>query len=408
MHILLVSYVFPPYYGIGGKRWAKQADALTRRGHTIHVICAKNPFKEQSLWTDLVRNNPNIIVHQLPARFPKTLVRIDHSFAEKIAYKLWISLLPMLTRGSYLDRTMLWKGVMLRKARHLISKYGIKHVICSGGPFGAMQQVTLLKSSFSDLCIINDLRDPWTWGPNWGFHDLDASRMKYEQQLEREMVEHSNLVTVPTLEMQKFMHDKYPSFKNKITTLFHFFDQEEIAVEHKTLSPKLRLVFYGTIYHHIPELIEEAARVIAGFGDKVSLDIYTDKLQHKQTFEKYNANNVKFHKLLPAKELFAKFKNFDYVLMTIPNVGADHISTKFYEIIYSKTPILAFCRKGLAADFVVENRLGVHAGPGELENVLKRLVSDKTLKDYNDSFDLSGYSLEDNARTLETMLLNCA
>jgi hypothetical protein len=402
-HILLVSYVFPPYNGIGGRRWAKHADELTRLGYTMHVICAQNPFRQNSLWTDLVQNNPRIILYQVSAMFPKVLVRFEHSMLEKLMYRFWISILPWLTRGSYLDRTMLWKRQMHRKARQIITNYKIKNVICSGGPFGAMYQVTLLKKWFKDIFIINDMRDPWTWGPNWGFHNISPKRLSYESMMESDTVKDSDIITVPTLEMKTYLDNKYPLYSSKIKILHHFFDPTEITVEKKTQSAKLRLILYGTIYHHIPELIEETARVIAKYRDSITLDIYTDKHQHKSTFAKYGADNVTFHNQLPAAELFKLFRDFDYVLLTIPGVGVDHISTKFYEIIYSKTPFLVFSKYGLAPKFVVDNQLGVHAGLNELDNVFARLVKNKEMANYNTHFDLTGYSLTDNAKSIESM-----
>jgi len=396
-HLLLISYVFPPYYGIGGKRWAKHADALTKLGFIVHVVCAKNPFPKQSLWTDLVKNNPNIFVHQLPGRFPKSLVRFDQQFLGKILYRFWINFLPMFTKGSYLDRSIFWKQSMLKKARKLIVEHSIQTVICSGAPFGAMYQTTLLKNWFKDLFIINDLRDPWTWGPNWGYSELQSSRMAFEQMLERKMIEGSDIITVPTLELKVYLDKKYPQASEKIKTLFHFFDKSEIVVEAKTDSKKLRFVFYGTIYHHIPELIEELASELCVFEDKISVDFFTDSSQQVAVFEKYKTRNVFFHPQIPAVELFKKFKDFDYVLLLLPSVGVDHISTKFYEVIFSRTPFLVFSEKGLAPEFVAKNRLGIHVEPGQLGRTFKYLTENKNNFDYNADFNVDAHTLENNA-----------
>lgn len=405
-NILLISYVFPPYYGIGGRRWAKHASELTKLGYTIHVICAKNPFKEKSLWTDIVINNPNIIVHQISSMFPNVLVMFNHNFFQKLLYKFWIKILPFLTKGSYLDRTIFWKRKMLNKAKQLIIEHKIKHVICSGAPFGAMYQTTLLKKWFNDLFVMNDFRDPWTWGPNWGFPDLEAKRMEYESFLEYKTIEDSDIISVPTLEMKTYMDKKYPGYSHKIKIIHHFFDKSEITVSEKTKSSKIRLILYGNIYHHIPYLIEEAANVLAKFKDKITLDIYTDKIQHKKTFDKHNATNVTFHEQLPAPELFKLFKNYDYVFLMVPSVGVDHISTKFYEIIHSKTPFFIFCKYGLGPKFILDNNLGIHAEINNLENVFNELIEKKQPPDFNFNFDIEPYSLESNARQISEIFEN--
>lgn len=401
--ILLISYVFPPYYGIGGRRWAKQANELTKLGYTVHVISAVNPFKQKSLWTDIVENNPAIILHKLPSLFPKVLVTPNLNFLEKIEYQIWIKVLPLFTRGAYLDRTIFWKNAMLRKSKQIINDYDIENIVCTGGPFGVMYYTTLLRKWFKNIFIINDLRDPWTWGSNWGFPILSSERISHEQLLEKAMIENSDIVTVPTLELKSYLDKNYLQYRDRIKTLFHFFDPEEIIVEEKTKSLRLRLIFYGSVYHHIPSLIEEAARTLFLFRDQISLDFYTDNNKHKTTFEKYGATNVSFHKQLPAKQLFGLFKNYDYVFLMLPDVGVDHISTKFYEVIYTKTPFLILCKYGLAARFVEENNLGIHAELNNLENILRKLTVDKRYKNYNYNFDLSPYSIRSNAEQIDAM-----
>ena len=403
-HILLVSYVFPPYYGIGGRRWAKHASELTKMGYVVHVICAKNPFDKESLWWDLVKNNENIKIYCLPRMYPKVLVKFEHNFIQKILYKFWIFILPFLTKGSYLDRTIFWERVMLRKAKKIILENRINHVICTGAPFGVMFQVTKLRKWFHNIFIMNDLRDPWTWGPNWGFPNLEKKRMAHELLLEGNMIKNSDLITVPTLEMKKSLDTTYPEFAHKVKLLQHFVDINEIVVLEKTASEKVRLIMYGNIYHHIPELIEETARVIGNYKDQLILDIYTDKHQHKQTFSKYGATNVTFYDQLPEKELFSKFQHYDYVFLMIPGVGVDHISTKFYEIIYSKTPFLILCKDGLGPQFIVNNKLGIHAELNQLSKTFDMLVKNKKLIDYNTSFDVGPYTLNNNAKQIEVIL----
>ena len=72
-HILLASYVFPPYPDIGSRRWAKFAKYLARDGFNVHVVAARNPFKEQSLWTADIKHE-NIYLHYLPPFFPKNFI----------------------------------------------------------------------------------------------------------------------------------------------------------------------------------------------------------------------------------------------------------------------------------------------------------------------------------------------
>ena len=49
--LLLICLEFPPVRGIGGRRWAKFAKELARRGHPVHVIrSAGHAGQLDSLW----------------------------------------------------------------------------------------------------------------------------------------------------------------------------------------------------------------------------------------------------------------------------------------------------------------------------------------------------------------------
>lgn len=393
-HILLIAYVFPPYYGIGGRRWARHSEYLAKLGYTVHVVCAKNPFDKISLWQKNIDNNPKIIIHQLPTKFPNVLVDFKHTFFQKIAYKFWITILPFITKGNYLDRTVFWKNTMLNKASEIIQANKIERVICTGGPFGVLYFVTLLKKKFPAIFLLSDWRDPWTWAPNWGYNTLSEKRMLAEKKMEECAMQGADIVSVPTESMKNSLQEKYPRFIDKIKIVPHFFDREEIDIVAKSSSNKIRMVLYGTIYINTIHYFEEIASFLAANKENYTLDIYTDHPSCKPIFEKHNASNVSFHGVLPAKDLFAKFKDYDFVLLVHPDYGKDNVSTKFYEIIYSRTPIFLVSEPGLGPDFVVKNNLGYHATAGNIQKVLTTMLSQKSTFKYNATYDLSGFSLE--------------
>lgn len=404
-NLLLISYVFPPYYGVGGRRWAKHSIALTRLGYTVHVICAKNPFEKPSLWYDEVKSNPNIIIHQLAGWYPKVLLTYVHNFLEKALYKFWVTLLPLLVKGTYFDRTIFWRRPMLTEANKLIRRYQIKQVICTGGPFCVMYYATHLKARHPGLTLVNDLRDPWTWGTNWGLSTMPHHRKAHEAMMERNMIAHSDFVTVPTLEMKRYLDENYKDYRHKFKLIPHFFDKSEITVQPKTKSSIIRFVAYGSIYHDIEFLIKELAQTLAAYRNELSLDMYTDKLQYKNLFFEFGAENVTFHEQVPARQLFSTFRDYDFVFLMLPSTGVDHISTKFYEIIYSQTPFFIFSKYGLAPKFVIDNNLGVHAEIGHLKERMNYLLQSRHKLNFNKTYDLSQYSLDAIARQI-TALFN--
>ncbi len=404
--ILLISYVFPPHYGIGGRRWAKHADGLTKLGYTVHVICAKNPFKKTSLWYDVVKNNPKIILHQLPTWYPKVLVDFEHNFFQKILYKFWVTVLPFFTKGSFLDRTIFWKRPMLKKATEIIRKNQITHVICTGGPFGVMRFSTLLKKKFNDLFLINDLRDPWTWGPNWGFPSLSDKRMAHERKMELETMKRSDIISVPSDDMRDYLISRYPEYADKFIRIPHFFDPQELKlIAHPKKETKIvRFIMYGNIYHNIEPFIKKTIELFAKYASETSLDVYTDKLEYAKAFKAGGATNVTFHGQIPAAELFGKFGDYDFVFLLNPKYNRNNISTKFYEIIYTKTPIFIFCDDGLGPKFLVDNHLGIHSDLSTVDEKFKSVVKKESKFIYNKEYDIREYSLENIVQTIATHL----
>jgi hypothetical protein len=403
-NILLISYVFPPHYGIGGRRWVKHANELTKLGYRVHVICAKNPFSKDSLWHDIIKKNRDIILHQLPSRYPKVLVDFNHSLIQKIYYRFFVLVLPLFTKGSFLDRTIFWKNIMLREARQIISENNIKHVISTGGPFGAMYFATLLRKWFNDIFILNDLRDPWTWGPNWGFTKLSKKRMAFEERREYETMRDSDIISTPSDDIVRYLKDVYPEFKSKFIQIPHFFDSDEILVEKKTSSEKIRFIMYGNIYQDIEQYIRITAELMVKYKDSIVLDIFTDKKKHADIFQEAGASNVHFYDQVPANELFSKFKNYDFVFLFNPDYNRHNISTKFYEIIYTKTPILLFCANGKGPEFITSNNLGLHGDISNIGSLIERLITDRSSFKYNYDYNVDEYSLQNVTKNISNIL----
>src|SRR5687768_5132217 len=135
--VLLISYVFPPYPGIGGRRWAKFAKYLSLRNDIeLFVIAAQNPFTARSLWSEDVKGLQHI--SYLPAKFPAVLLTSPRSFLKKLEYKIWETFLSVFSSGAIYDRSLFWNKSMVQKAEQLIREHRIKNVIVAGAPFRAM------------------------------------------------------------------------------------------------------------------------------------------------------------------------------------------------------------------------------------------------------------------------------
>ena len=85
--ILIVTHIFPPTPGIGGRRWAKFAKYLSKTGNEVSVISAENHSIEKSQWEKDVLDS-GIQVHRLPLLYPEILGTNPNSVFQKLHYKI--------------------------------------------------------------------------------------------------------------------------------------------------------------------------------------------------------------------------------------------------------------------------------------------------------------------------------
>ena len=394
--ILLISYTFPPYSGIGGRRWAKFAKYLSKSDYNVHVIHAKNPFDEKSLWLHDVENNAQIKSYQINNRYPKVLLTNPKSFFEKINYKCSLFIVNLFTKGSPYDRGVFWKKDMLKKSEELIRKYNIKNVISNCAPFSSAYQALELKKQFNDLNLIVDYRDPWTWGNGYGFSILENNRLLFEKKKESDVIQNSNFIFVPSVEMKNHLNSVYPKFSNKVNLLPHGFDKDEIVRKPKKKSNTIRLIFYGSLYYNLDHFFKEIAECLIEFNEKVSLDIYSSTKSYEKYFVSKNLihKSVNYYQPLFPRELFNKMDTYDFVLIVQPDYAKDFITTKIHEIIYSGTPIVLISNDGKLSDFIKDNNLGICFTLENLRKDFNVLLESKLTSFKLNQFPIENYSYE--------------
>lgn len=393
-NILIISYTFPPYPGIGGRRWAKFSKYLAQKGFKIHVVCAKNPFTENSLWCDDIKNK-NINVYELTTFFPKILLLNPKTIIQKIKYKLALTFVNFFSKGTPYDKGVFWKKNLVKKSSELIKKYDIKNIIVSCAPFSSAYQILDLRKTKTDLNFIVDFRDPWTWGNGYGFSSLNKSRMKFEKEQEKRVVYGYNTVFVPSVEMQKHLFSLY-NCNETVRLLPHGFDADEISFSIKNKSEEIRMVLYGTIYPDQHNIYNKLSEILFLYKNKLKLDIYSSGGNYISCFERYNLidKNVNYFPLESPSSFFNKVSQYDYVLIIQPFYAKDFITTKIYEIIYMKIPIILVSDGGKLAEFIVENNIGHCISINNFINDFELFMTKSTNDFSHNEFKINDYSFE--------------
>jgi hypothetical protein len=91
-------------------------------------------------------------------------------------------------------------------------------------------------------------------------------------------------------------------------------------------------------------------------------------------------------------------------LIVQPDFASDFISTKIYEIIYAKTPIILISKQGKLAEFITQNNLGIHISHDDIKQGLECLLEKKEADFSFEKFPIDNYSYSSLTRELVSFL----
>lgn len=388
--ILLICHGFPPVRGIGGRRWAKFAKELARRGYTVHVIRSTGvPGRLDSLWSE-DGIHPGIVHHPLPHAYPAILTkRPITSLAGKVMYRIWSSAMPFLVPGNIFDPGVFWERRLLAESGRLIRDHGIRNVIVTGAPFSLLAFAAELRKPFPGLHMVADLRDPWTWGTESGYSTLSPERMHVEKERESLVARTYDKLIAPASSITDHLRSTYGGAVERYITIPHVIDPDDL---HSAPSRKedgmFRMIYAGSLYsgrdaeRYFKVLLEafEALRAkhptafancrfdlyITGHGTRKYEQLVKDHSLEKQ---------ILFHGPLPPKEILGRIAGSDLVLAFLPENKRDIMVTKFNEIFYLRRPLLHIGEPGLVSRTITERKLGASLRVEELVAELPRIIS---------------------------------
>ena len=389
MHFAIVSYTFPPSKEIGGRRWAKFSQHLSRLGHEVTVVCANkstdiNWYREEY---------PGINFRLLPKRYPDWLSGYTKSFGEKLGYFFATRILKFFTRHNLFDKGFAWRNVMLNALEDLHQHNKIDILIASGAPFSILHFGAEFKNKHKEIFYVTDLRDPWTWGDYYGLPNLPLYKKKYQKHLESESMKWSDMVCYSTQSIGDFLKNQYPAFESKMLLLPHAYEPDKFPKNTKE-EKRNGFIYGGSLYPGLEDYFKKIAAVIDSNPDPAfKWDIYTGSPYPLLDDPLFTGKNIVKHSFVPEQQLFQEIKKSSAYLVLFPPTDKDLISTKFFEIIYTGTPILYIGAEGDVGKFIRENRVGVHILPENIEEELPKYLKGKIPFEPG-YFDISQYTFE--------------
>lgn len=386
--------------GVGGRRWVKLANALLQEGYNISVFCAQPTAGEKSNW----EVSRDIKIKRFPRCYPQILNSLPITLIDKITYKLSLFIIPFFTTGNYYDRGLFWEK-NFKVIYEYIKSHSIDYLIVTGGPFSLLYYAAKLKVKHPEIKLITDIRDEWGSKEFYGFGLLNSKRQKEELKRLRYTLQHSDKVLVPYPYLrEKYVH-QVPSCKDNLCVLPHgvddLFFREKGA--QKSLN-KIKLINLGSI--HSGQEMQMMALSNGLLNNSITLKFFTPENKYQEIFKKKGLipDIVQYKKPIVEEKVPDLIAKSDAVLLFIPAHFKDSITTKFMEIIATRTPIVAIGVSGDASDFIIKNRLGIFIPYNNIEDRLMTLRSELKSLIYNDNFNIDTYRFSYQAKDLKHLL----
>lgn len=409
-NILILSYFFPPCNKVGGRRWAKFGNYLSLNNYNISVLSVNVPFKGHCPWEkDTQKYQSNIF--RLPYIEHRPFYQINKSpdsLTGKIKYRIsWYSA-KLSPKKSSSDISEKYEGTLLKKAEELINDKNIETIIVTGGPFHWCYSAMQLKNKFPKLNFLLDLRDFWTGGE--AYNQMTLAEKSSEDKKESFCLTNANYVFTPADRISDFLKNKYPLLSQKIKVLPHAYDNSEMPLfkaQNKSQPETLTFAYGGILYSNMELAIGrliELLQYLIGQGKNIKVDLYTFDKTYSHLFLKAGLESVvHYHQTIPPEKLFSIFQSTDYLLqLRAGEAHEQHFkSTKFYELIALRRPVVYFGPEGDVSEFLTKNKLG-YSGNLPIEELADKLLMNMQDRQVPDQlFDIEKYEYKSVTRELE-------
>jgi len=386
-NVLIISYVFPPSIEVGGRRWDKFARAIYRNGGSVTILSS-----DMGIPNTLIGNKPNYIKshHIIKNKYPEILNTSPTTIPDKIKYRLALKKVKRSTTGNYYDRGIYAKQDFLEGLKGILDQDQIDTVVVTGAPFSLLYFVSLLKDDFN-FRLISDIRDPWTFGGSYGIGKIEKSRLLEENRREKLVFEQSDIITLPNESMRYIYQDKYKTNAHKTKVLLHGYDEQEFKnILPNTKKSYIKWVYGGTLYEDCLETYQKLFQYV-GNHEFISLDVYgRNSLSINESYM-----SVAFKDLLNPSAFNTVCCKMDCFIWVFPEKFRNYLSTKLFELIRCRIPIVYIGFEGDFSHFIEKNNLGVFIIENEfLENIDIVEVKLKELC-YNSTFPIQDYSIDE-------------
>lgn len=389
--VLIISYIFPPSKEVGGRRWSKFAKSLNELGIEVHLITSNMGFEKNK-----VIEIPKYIASYkiIQNKYPEILNKTPKSIFNKIHYRTSLYKVKKISNGNYYDRGIYSEKELYSLVKEYLNNYDFEKVIVTGAPFSLLYYISKWKKEFNYF-LVCDIRDPWTYGESYGIQMMSDLRKKEELRRESIVFHESDMITIPNKDMAEKYSILYPLQKHKIKVLLHGYDESEFENIENVSRIKNKWIYGGTLYPESYEIYKYVFNYLNN-SKKIDLEIYSrNNLNFIKEYEK-----VKFYPIVSPKEFNLLCHNSSFFLWVFPEKFKDYLSTKLFELIRCRIPIIYIGYKGVFSKFIVENRLGVFIEVINYKKEINSVFDNLSKFEYNKNYPIEKYSTLNVIKTI--------
>jgi glycosyltransferase involved in cell wall biosynthesis len=403
--LVIVSYYFPPFPRVGGRRWAKFVKYLVRNGWQVQVVAGDFPGSSSPWDKDVLSYKAQIHRVELKSLdVPFFKRKLPKNILEKFRWKFSQLFYERFTRpkyqGDFTDPSYLDGASFAEKVQAILSKDGnIQTVIISVGPFRYAIEILRLKKLFPNVRFLLDYRDLWLIP--------DALNHNQQQTLKAVISETNELADGFLAVNDNICAGLMSEFQKPGYTIPHGFDDDDFnnlsSVEAK--SEKLNFVYGGDLYHGAEqklELISQLLDELKSKGVDAVATFYIDKRKHPLKAWPH----LEFKSPVSLERFLEIGSQADFLFIIRSDIFSNVFSTKVFELARLRRPIIVVDKKGALTDFIEENQLGFSLKQAtEIEPLADKLIEQTKTKSLPKPYDLSEHSFVQITKLLETVML---
>lgn len=406
--LLVISFTFPPAEGIGGRRWAKFAKYMLRQGVDVQVLAARIPYAGKSEWTgDIQQLSDEGRIHYFDTNYPGVLIRQPVTLFDKVNYRLARASVRRRIKGNFYDKSALCRHSLSNAVESFVKK-GYKNIVLSIGPFYYSTFLSGIRQKYPDVNLILDVRDPWTNNKtSFGYAALEPRRLMVEKAAEKLTANLFDRIVSVADDMGNYFVTEYGVPASKTLTIRNGFDMEDIPEYDPVIKERKNIVFTGNLY----EKSDPSFRMFY----KQFQDL---KANNKALFDQYEfhfygeihpsmahyfaeGTGLYFHDRIPLHEVYERIGSSSACMLFLTDDLNYSFSTKFYEYLGMKKPILVFSKPGKTGDFVEQHNIGKQMHNDNLQAVISSLDKDAY---YNSAIDIAEYDVRNLAMQYAALL----